>query len=114
MSRETGDLTERAQALDRDGRAAYRIASTDWDVSTTVVAAVEEVADVDLLADGDVLYDVLDPDALNDLFDGRPGGSGKVVFDLRGCRVEVRADGDHLIYGPDGREGSADSTLKSV
>nr|WP_254270276.1 HalOD1 output domain-containing protein [Halorussus aquaticus] len=64
MNPDTPSLTERAPSLDRDGRAAYRVPSTDWSVSTAVVEAVAEVADRDPLAENFVLYDAIDPDAL--------------------------------------------------
>ncbi|WP_276302192.1 HalOD1 output domain-containing protein [Halorussus lipolyticus] len=123
MNRDMESLTERAPSLDRDGRAAYRVVSNDWDTSTTVVRAVTEVADCDLLADDCVLYDVVDPDALNRLFAGRDSGDpgtagrasvGRVVFELHGCRVEVRADGEHVIYEPENDRESAVSAVQSA
>lgn len=111
--RDTRDLTERAPSLDRNGRTAYRATSTNWDVSTTVVAAVGEVTDDDLLVDGRVLYDVVDPDALNHIFEDRHVG-GRIVFELRGCRVEVRADGEVVVYEPDGPEESTASPARSA
>lgn len=113
MSGNTRNLTERAPSLDRNGRAAYRVASTDWDVSTTVVEAVNEVIDGDLLTEGSVLYDVVDPDALNRIFEDRRG-DGRIVFELRGCRVEVHADSDHVVYAPDDSGGSAASPVQSA
>ncbi|MFC7078968.1 HalOD1 output domain-containing protein [Halorussus caseinilyticus] len=116
MSRDT-DLTERAPSLDRDGRAAYRIASTDWSVSTAVVRAVTEISGCDLLPEEGVLYDVVDPDALDRLFADRGGVGetvGRVVFDLQGCRVEVRADGEHVVYEPTERDESPASAAQSA
>ena len=119
MSSETEDLTERAPSLDRSGRAAYRVESNDWDVSTTIVKAVAEVTDCELLAGEPVLYDVIDPDALERLFSDRRGGAGltngMVVFELRGCRVEVYADGDPVVYEPVEEPGeSSTSAAKSA
>ncbi|WP_135825184.1 HalOD1 output domain-containing protein [Halorussus ruber] len=119
MNRDIERLTERAPSLDRDGRAAYRVVPNDWDTSTTVVRAVTEVADCELLTDDCVLYDVVDPDALNRLFadredDGGPTRTGRVVFELQGCRVEVRADGDHVVYEPRSDGQSATSAVKSA
>ena len=124
MNRDMKDLTERAPSFDRDGRAAYRVVSSEWDTSTTVVRAVTEVADCDLLADDCVLYDVVDPDALNRLFTGRESGgvssagtaqtTGRVVFELHGCRVEVRADGHHLVYEPESDRESTASAVRSA
>lgn len=117
MTRDTEDLTERAPSLDRDDRAAYRVVSSDWDVTTTIVKAVTEVTDCDLFAGEPVLYDVIDPDALSQLFADRDGDetrtTGKVVFELRGCRVEVNADGEHVVYEPvESPEESRTSTVK--
>ena len=119
MNRDMERLTERAPSLDRDGRAAYRVVPNDWDTSTTVVRAVTEVADCDLLTGDCVLYDVVDPDALNRLFadrdgDGEPTQTGRVVFELRGCRVEVRADGDHVVYEPENGSQSTTSAAQSA
>lgn len=110
-------LTERAPSLDRDGRAAYRVGPNERETSTTVVRAVIEVADCDLLVDDCVLYDVVDPDALNRLFadrDGGPDRTGRVVFELHGCRVEVRADGDHVVYEPESSSQSDTSAVRSA
>jgi hypothetical protein len=119
MSSDTEDITERAPSLDRSGRAAYRVESNGWDVSTTIVKAVAKVTDCELLAGEPLLYDVVDPDALERLFSDRRGGSsltnGKVVFELRGCRVEVHADGDPVVYEPVEDPGeSPTSTAKSA
>lgn len=119
MTRDTEDLTERAPSLDRNERAAYRVVSSDWDVTTTIVKAVTEVTECDLLAGDPVLYDVIDPDALSQLFTDQNGDRsrtiGKVVFELRGCRVEVHADGEHVVYEPvETPEESRTSTVKSV
>jgi hypothetical protein len=111
MTEDIRDITERTPSRDRDGRAAYRVRSTDWNVSTAVVAAVAEVADGDLL-DDEVLYDVVDPDALDYLFDGRRG-DGRVVFELRGCRVEIAASDDLFVYAPDESGGSGASTANA-
>ncbi|WP_137286284.1 HalOD1 output domain-containing protein [Halorussus salinisoli] len=118
MTRDTETLTERAPSFDRDGRAAYRVASTDWNVSTTVVKAVTEVVGSDPLSGDCVLYDVVDPDALDRIFADRNGGVGqttdRVVFELQGCRVEVHADGELLVYEPEDHEESTTSAVQSV
>lgn len=118
MSGKIKSLTERAPSLDRDGRAAYRVVSNDWETSTTIVRAVTEVADCDLLAGDCVLYDVVDPDSLNQLFADRGAGTarmtGRVVFDLQGCRVEICADGEHVVYEPENREESRPSAARSA
>lgn len=117
MNREPSEITRRAPSLDRNGRAAYRVAPTDWDLSTTVVEAVTEIVGEDVLAGDRVLYDVIDPDALNRVFEGRDGSGAtdaRIVFELRGCRVEVRADGDHVVHEPDAGEESSTSAAQSV
>lgn len=114
MNGDTEDLTERAPSLDRDGRAAYRVESNGRDVCTTVVRAVAEVSGGDLLTGERVLYDVVDPDALEQLFGDRPGTTGRVVFELQGCTVEVHADGEHVVYEPLGCNESGRSAVKSA
>ena len=119
MTRDTDDLTERAPSLDRDGRAAYRVAPNGRNVSTNVVEAVAEVADCDPLAGDCVLYDVVDPDALDRLFTDRGVEvapiTGKVVFSLQGCRVEAHADGELVVHEPrDGHEESNTSAAWSA
>ncbi|MFC4549859.1 MULTISPECIES: HalOD1 output domain-containing protein [Halorussus] len=99
-------LTERVPEFDRDGRAAYRVETTDdLDLTAAIVAAVSEISDCDPVGEGPTLYDAVDPDALDKLFadrhDGAPRTGGRVVFDVQGCRVEVHADGCHLVYGPE-------------
>lgn len=112
MTRDIEDLTERAPSHDRNGRAAYRIETSEWDLSTAVVTAVEEVADCDLLAQDCVLYDVIDPDALERLFADGNRTTGRVVFELQGCRVEYHADGDLLVYEP--RENPEESSVQTA
>ncbi|MFC4451817.1 HalOD1 output domain-containing protein [Halorussus aquaticus] len=118
MNPDTPSLTERAPSLDRDGRAAYRVPSTDWSVSTAVVEAVAEVADRDPLAENFVLYDAIDPDALDCIFadHGNEASrtSGRVVFDFQGCRVEVHADGDLVVFEPSDSEDVRRSSAQSV
>ena len=64
-------------------------------VSQTVVLAVAEATGDDPL-ELPPLYDTIDPDALNKLFDSSTGGavgrSGRVEFAYAGCDVSVRAD----------------------
>lgn len=114
MTESIPDVTERAPSLDRNGRTAYRVTTDDLDLTTTIVAAVSEVAGTDPLEGSEVLYDCVDPDALDRLFRDREetaSAVNRVEFDLRGCRVEVRADGQHVIYapvdGPDENRGEA-------
>ncbi|WP_132058568.1 HalOD1 output domain-containing protein [Halorussus amylolyticus] len=111
MNRNTTHRVERAPSLDRDGRAAYRIRTNGTDLSIAVVEGVAEIADCDPTSEGEVLYDVVDPDALERLFDDRHDGtarvSGRVSFDLRECSVEVYAEGEPVVFAP------ADSPTRS-
>jgi hypothetical protein len=65
-------------------------------VSQTVVLAVAEATDEDAM-ELPPLYDAIDPDALNKLFDSELLGAsrveGNVEFAYAGCDVTVRADG---------------------
>lgn len=97
------DLAERAPSLDRDGRRAYRVETDGRDLVSAIVEAVATVADCDPVMDGFRLYDAVDPDALERLV-GREDGrfDGKVVFELRECRVEARSDGRLVVHEPSG------------
>lgn len=89
--------------------AQHTIGTTKQDepaVSHRVVEAVARERDVDPL-DLPPLYDVIDPDALDQLFDdtlstGRTG-PGRVVFTLDGCEVSVHSDGTIDVSVPDDR-----------
>lgn len=112
MTRDSNDLTERAPSLDRDGRAAYLVAPNGRSPSTNVVEAVAEVADCDPLAGDCVLYDVVDPDALDRLFAERENApmSGKAVFSLQECRIEVRASGELVVHEPHDGQGESNTS----
>jgi hypothetical protein len=116
MTRDTEDFTKRAPSLDRDGRAAYRVAPNGRNVSTNVIDAVAEVADCDPLGGDCVLYDAVDPDALDRLFADRNAesslSSGKVVFALQGCRIEAHADGELIVHEP--RDGHGESNTSAA
>lgn len=101
-------LAERVPSLDTDGRSAYRVETDGRDLTSAIVEAVAAVTDCDPVTDGFRLYDAVDPDALERLV-GREDSrfDGKVIFELRGCRVEARSDGDLVVHEPsDGRDGS--------
>ncbi|USZ69963.1 hypothetical protein NGM10_16295 (plasmid) [Halorussus salilacus] len=115
MKGDTTDIVERDPSLDSDGRAAYRVNTDGRGLTATIVGAVAEVADCDPVSEGFRLYDVVDPEALERLFpddaaDGRVVGT--VTFELRGCRVEVHSDGEHVVYAPE--EAHHDSHSPSV
>jgi hypothetical protein len=64
-------------------------------LSTSVVQAVATALGTDPLSLDERLYDVLDPDALDRLFDGGGEATGPrtLSFDLAGCSVTVHGDG---------------------
>lgn len=68
--------------------------------SVAAIRAVADAADVDPAELGTPLYDQIDPDALDALFDDRPNGtprgSGHVTFSLLGYDVTVYSDG-HVV-----------------
>lgn len=60
--------------------------------SEAVIQAVAEAKGVDPL-DLDPLYDRIDLDAVDRLFASADVPAGRLTFDVAGCRVRVRADG---------------------
>jgi hypothetical protein len=77
--------------------------SSDVALSVVVVDAVKAVLDESPATVG-TLYDVIDPDALDSLFepkaDGTPRAGGTVEFTLADCEVTVRGDGDVIVAPP--------------
>ncbi|UPV73335.1 hypothetical protein M0R89_12350 [Halorussus limi] len=69
----------------------------DEPLSTAVIEAVADAADLEPAELGTPLYDQIDPDALDNLFgdrhNGIPRGSGHVVFTLLDYEVTVYSDG---------------------
>lgn len=61
-------------------------------VSQEVVEKVAEVEDVDPLELTPPLYEVINPDALENLF-ANSQAFGKVIFNYNGCEVSVFSDG---------------------
>ena len=104
MTGDTGVVVERASSLDRNERAAYCAKTNERDASTVIVRAVAHICNRDLTASDTTLYDVVDPDALDRLFgdcgDGSDRTSGRAVFELWGCRIELHADDRLVIYEP--------------
>lgn len=70
-------------------------------LSTAVVMALADVAGVDPAEIGVPLYDVIDPDALDNLFsdkhDGSPRMGGKVIFTILDYEVTVQSYGEIVI-----------------
>lgn len=79
----------------------------DEPVSTRVIAAVADACDVDPL-ELPPLGDVLDPDALDQLFNSFDSriGPGRVDFMMAGCEVVVHSDGE-VVVTPPGEQSSA-------
>ncbi|WP_161972983.1 HalOD1 output domain-containing protein [Halostella pelagica] len=71
-------------------------------IAETVIWAVAEAKDVDPLELGELLYDAIDPDALEQLFSGETDGSfeRRVVFTLAGCDVTVSGDQRVVVRAP--------------
>lgn len=96
----------------------------DWtdpeSLSQAVVQAIARVSGDDPVSI-DPLYDVIDPDSLNALFDGKRGfgggASGRVTFDYNGYEVVVQADGRGRIRAQEERpptEGRTSSRSSDV
>jgi hypothetical protein len=72
----------------------------DESLSTAVIQAVADAADLEPAELGTPLYDQIDPDALDNLFsdrhDGTPRGGGHVAFTLLDYDVTVYSDG-HVV-----------------
>lgn len=66
----------------------------------SIVDAITEVEDVTHEELSPPLYEVIDPEALNELF-ARRLSSGKVVFNYNACEVSVFSDGYVMVkkYG---------------
>lgn len=66
-------------------------------VTSTVVRHVAEIEGVDPVDLDPDLYSIIDPEALDRLFAGRPGdierNSGRVIFEYRDFEITVTADG---------------------
>lgn len=84
----------------------------DGKISERVVTAVADALDVDSL-ELPPLYDVIDPDALDQLFEhgfsAGKSGPGRVSFTMAGCEVVVHGDGevDATARGDQSRSSSA-------
>ena len=66
-------------------------------IGATIVRAVGEATGIPTDRMGTALNDVIDPDALDQLFadrlNGTPRHGGRVVFTMLGCRVTLDGDG---------------------
>lgn len=78
-------------------------------VSQRVVMAVAEARDIDTL-ELPPLYDVIDPDALDNLFNSEKRTRGRVVFMYNDCEVIVHSDGEVDITAPGNPAPSSSSS----
>lgn len=76
-------------------------------LTTTLVHALADVMDRDVTDAGSLLYDSVDPNAIDRIFsptgDGSPRAPGHVAFVVDGYRVTVYSDGDVVITPPAAR-----------
>lgn len=74
-------------------------------LTTTLVHALADAMDRDVTDAGDVLYESVDPDAIDHIFsptdDGRNRDPGHVAFAVEGYRVTVYSNGDIVITPPE-------------
>ena len=80
--------------VDRSTKREKTFAVKKGPPSQTVVRAVAEVSGADPL-ETPPLYEAVDPEALDHLFRGRPGGT--VTFDYDGYTVTVRSDAEVIV-----------------
>jgi hypothetical protein len=104
--------TESARVRHHEADEVY-LAEHDWEtdesLSATVAAIIEAISDGDSGA-RPPLYDSVNPDALDRLFepvggDERTRMAGRIVFPYRGFLVTVHADGEIEVH--DGHDDSA-------
>lgn len=86
-----GDRTATGDASARPVPEAVRVEG-DGPPSEAVLRAVQTAAGIDLAESDERLVDVVDADALDDLFDSA-APDGRVEFAFCGCRVTVESDG---------------------
>jgi hypothetical protein len=83
---------------DRDGSAK---------LTTTLVHALADVMGRDVTEAGSLLYESVDPEAVNSIFsttdDGTERDPGHIAFAVDGYRVTVYSDGDIVITPPEQR-----------
>ena len=83
---------------------AYHDADDPAKLSTTVVHALADVMGIDVTDTGFVLYDSVDPEALDRIFaptdEGTPRAPGHVAFTVSGYRVTVYSNGQIVITPP--------------
>lgn len=86
-----------------DDVGEVRAVCREGEVSQTVITTVAEAKGVDPL-ELEPLYSVIDPDALNKLFQpslGAPNPSLNLQFSMAGCEVEIQGDGEVVVTPPE-------------
>lgn len=96
---ETTDSFDATHEWNRDGRPP----------SIAVVEAIAAMDGIDPTELDVVLYDYLDPDALDRLFRSQTGGDLEVEFRVRDLLVTIRADGSLGIRTIDDQDRTIDS-----
>lgn len=90
---------------------AYHDVESAANLSTTLVHALADVMGLDISDTGFVLYDSIDPEALDRIFsstgDGSPRPPGHVAFTVDGYRVTVYSSGQIVITPPGPADGPA-------
>lgn len=106
MDSHTIDDTEHIELTSpQSGRRAVYELPEGVSPSVAVIEAIAATTGVDPM-DVPPLYEVVDPDALDDLFapmyDGTPRLDGEVGFTLGGCQVTVSGNGRIVVeaFGP--------------
>lgn len=114
-------------SISRDGNSSFvsceegvykidREVVLEYEPSTSLVMAVAEIAETDPLEQSP-LNDVIDPEALDDLFHGGVESAGsemdKVSFNYAGYRVTLHRDGEMIIQSrdPSGAECRTDGNV---
>lgn len=98
--------SERGRA-DESERRVYYPESEGATLSETVLEAVEAHEDVDVARSDFVLFDAVDPDALDDLFRADSDANVVVEFTVDDVRVTLLGDGGVDVRVSDTAEGSA-------
>ena len=101
---------------DKHTHVTQRITAETTPPSVAVVEAVAAATDVDV-DELPLLYEAIDPDALDALFApkhaGTPRVPGQVRFTLAGCEVTVTADGEVAVRAPSSTSFSSSSASSS-
>lgn len=100
-SNDTDGDTERASNATAGGRPVKYAVEFDWNdgprISTLVVEVVAEMADLDPIEMDEPLYEIIDPDSLDELFRARIDGvrrtGGRIEFEVQDLAVTVYGDG---------------------